>query len=82
MTDEDGTGVIPITMAPQMDIETRTGHLLNDHQVTGLKYPKPNVKDLTKAELTVEMEHMLLQLMDPALMSDELHEVWYEISEK
>ena len=80
--DEDGTGVIPITMAPRLDIETRTGHLLNDHQVAGLKYPIPNVKELTKADLTKEMKDMLMELMDPALMSDELHEVWYEISEK
>lgn len=78
---EEGTGVVPITIAPQNDLETRTGQLLNQQQITGLKHAPPKANELSKAELTTEMKDMLLEYMDPTLMSDELHEVWYQLTE-
>ena len=77
---EERTGVIPVTIAPQIELETRTGQLLNQQQTAGLKHRPPKANELSKAELTKEMKDMLMELMDPALMSDDLHEAWYQLS--
>ena len=78
---EEGTGVIPVTIAPQNELETRAGQLLNQQRINGLKYSPPKATDLTKAVLSQEMKDMLLELMDPNLMTDDLHEVWYQLSD-
>ena len=70
---EEGTGVVPITIAPQNEMETDAGRILNQQRITGLKHQIPKANDLPKAQLTTEMKEMLLELMDPNLMSDDLH---------
>jgi hypothetical protein len=83
VVDEEGNGIIPITLAPQLQSETVQGQLYNERIVaTGLKYETPCVKNLTQAKLSEPMKGFLMEHMDHAMMSEELLEVWYQISEE
>ncbi len=82
VVDEDGNGIIPITLAPQSQSETVQGQLYNESVVaTGLKYETPCVQKLIQAKLSKPMKGFLMEHMDHAMMSEELLEVWYQISE-
>ena len=79
--DEEGNGVVPLTVAPQSEAETLAGAVLNEQQRTGLKYPVPNPKLLRRALLTDRMMLMLEELVDETRMSDDLREVWEEVKQ-
>jgi len=77
----EGDGVVLVNRAPESETETAQGAVLNENAQRGLKYTAPNPLELQLANLTSNMKDMLLEHMDPALMSDELHEVWFNITE-
>ena len=77
---EEGDGVVPVTLAPEDVQETAQDRLISESGRRGLKYDTPNVKDLKKARLTEEMEEILMEYMDHEMMSAQLHRVWQRIN--
>ena len=77
----EGDGVVLVNRAPENETETAQGAVLNENARRGLKHTAPNPLELQLANLTSNMKDMLLEHMDPALMSEELHEVWFNITE-
>ena len=71
--DEEGEGVVPITMAPQHKNETAQG------EIRKMKYQVPKLSDLpVTPTLTDDMKAMLMEYMDIEMMSNELIEAWAE----
>jgi hypothetical protein len=82
VVDKEGNGIIPITLAPQLQSETVQSQLYNESVVaTSLKYETPCGKNLTQAKLLEPMKGFLMEHMDHAMISEELLEVWHQISE-
>jgi hypothetical protein len=73
VVDEEGNGVISITLAPQLQSETAQCQLYNESVVaSSLKYETPCVKNLTQAKFSEPMKGFLMEHMDHAMMSEEL----------
>ena len=79
VSDPEGEGVIPVTLAAQNEAETAQGIILNEAFVQGLKYTPPDLRSLQHAKLTTEMRDLLLHNMNPSLMNEELNEVWSQL---
>ena len=78
---EEGNGVIPVTLAPDTDEETLQGQILHQMKKHKLKYEKPAVSVLEKAQMTKEMRELFCELMDPHKMSHDLHTAWFKLTE-
>ena len=74
--DEDGEGVIPITLAPENEAETTQGLLLSSNFERGMKYTPPDICTLKNGQLTKEMKEVLNMYVDTNLMDEETHEFW------
>ena len=77
---EDGDGVVPVTLAPEAEGQTVQGQFLHQNQMRGLKYKKPALSELQRATLTKEMKELLLEHMDGNLMDGDMHAAWFELS--
>ena len=75
VVDEDGKGVIPVTIPPT-EAETEQAQMLNERMARGLKYERPDINTLRTFHLTDEMERFLLAEMDGDLMDEELVTFW------
>ena len=77
--DPDGTGVIPIELAPQEENETIQGQILAEAEMRGVRYSPPSLESLDKAALTLEQKQFLKAEMDYLSMSEELLATWEKI---
>ena len=71
VTNRNGDGIIPVTLAPEHEGATLTGELLNENFLKGLKYPTPSISELTMARLTPQMLEVLDEYMDKSKLTDE-----------
>ena len=75
----EGTGIEMLDLAPNNYSETVQGIIESEHRITKrLKYTPPDIRTLKRAELTEEMESILLEHMDPDLMTGEVTAFWGE----
>lgn len=73
--DEDGTGIIPVPLAPTCEGETAQGVLLSERSSRGLRYTPPDLRKLDKIRLSRSMIKLLNDYADGSKMSDDVHEV-------
>ena len=76
VTDAEGNGIIPVTLAATNHGETIQGEFLNERLVRKLKYDAPVMRSLDKGKLTKEMYNFLDENMDRTLMSSDLNDTW------
>ena len=74
--DEDGEGVIPITLAPENEAETTQGLLLSSNFERGMKYNPPDICTLKNGLLTNKMKEVLNMYINTNLTDDEVNGFW------
>ena len=79
VTDIEGTGVVPISLAPTTEGETTQGEFLNERIARHLRYEEPTIESLDKAKLTSSMITLLAELMDRDRMNEEMKAKWDSI---
>ena len=79
VTDAEGNGIIPVTLAATNHGETIQGEFLNERLVRKLKYDAPVMRSLDKGKLTKEMYNFLDENMDRTLMSSDLNDTWQRL---
>ena len=72
----EGTGIEMLDLAPSEINETVQGIVEGDRRMRGLKFVEPAIANLTQAKLTEQMEALLLEHMDPDLMTEEVTTFW------
>lgn len=79
--DEEGDGVVPVTLAPENIHQTAAAKILEDKRRQGLKYQAPDLRtfDDEGACLTNEMKDILMAYMEEDLMDDDVREIWTRI---
>ena len=75
VSDADGSGIIPVPLAPTTEGETAQGFFLNDWNTKGLRYSPPNLCKFDKVYLSKSMIKCLNSHVDGSKMADDVHEV-------
>ena len=77
--DQEGYGVIPISLAANLEGETLQGAFLSERAIRKLKYDPPNISTLHLAKLKPPMIFRLNNLMDKTQLSDSDLSHWEEL---
>ena len=81
MQGHEGSGVIPVDLAPIEEGQTVQSEYMAEREVRNLKYQPPALEKLDKAKLSSDMILCLEPLMDWSKMNDEMRELWDDMVE-